>query len=383
MKTTFVRDLTPNAETSGVFLVCQKEVRQKRSGEPYLSLVLGDKTGEMDAKMWDNVAAVAELFDREDFVRIKGSVQIFQNRPQLTIHRLQPVAAKDVDMADFLPSSPRPIEEMWQELHGLVAAIANPHLRHLLAAFFADEEIARLYRTAPAAKTVHHAYIGGLIEHVLSMAKMAKAASAHYPGIDADLLMTGVLLHDIGKIRELTFDRTFGYSTEGQLLGHIQIALRMIAEKIRVVPNFPPKLRLLLEHLILSHHGSLEFGSARVPVFPEAMLLHQLDVMDAKMNSIALATARDRNVEGEWTSYVPALERSLLKKGVFLGEAPPSAGPSSPPAGPPPEGEACHDTGPEPPASAQAPAVEAADNGKSAAEPSTAFGAQLLKALGS
>lgn len=313
-------ELAPDQEITAIFLVQYKEVRQKRSGEPYLSLTLSDKTGDLDAKMWDNAAPVIETFDRDNFVRVKGLVQIFQNRPQLTVHKLQYVGDHEVDISDFLPASKRDPKEMFAELHGVVTSISNPYLKGLLAAFFADEEIARLFRTAPAAKTVHHAFIGGLIEHVLSMCKLARMTAAHYEGIDLDLLLTGVILHDIGKIRELSYERTFGYSTEGQLLGHIHIAMRMIGEKIRAVPGFPPKLRLLLEHMILSHHGALEYGSPKLPQFAEAMLLHQLDNLDSKMETIRAAVANDDRVEGEWTGYVNSLERSLLKKQKFLEE---------------------------------------------------------------
>jgi len=332
VKSPYVNELTPDTDVSAVFLVEYKEVRQKRSGEPYLILTLSDKTGDLDAKMWDNAASVADAFDRDDFVRVRGQVQIFQNKPQFTVHRLQRIPDHEIEIGDFLPSSKRDSQEMFAELHGVVSGLSNPYLKALLAAFFADGEIAKAYRTAPAAKTIHHAYIGGLIEHVLSMCKLARATAAHYEDIDLDLLLAGVILHDIGKIRELSYERTFGYSTEGQLLGHIQIAMRMIAEKIRAVPGFPPKLRLLLEHMILSHHGSLEFGSPRVPLFPEAMLLHQLDNLDAKMNTLKTAVEGCSKVDGEWTGYVSSLERALLKKQKFLEEPRPAVvePPSSP-----------------------------------------------------
>jgi 3'-5' exoribonuclease len=330
VKPQYVKDLAAGQEASSVFLVKQKDIRQKRSGEPYLSLTLADRTGDLDAKMWDNAGPVAETFDKDDFVQVRGTVQIFQNRPQLTISRLNWLDPKSVDMADFLRASKRDPAEMFLELKQIILAIGNPHLRALLAAFFADDEVARAYRLAPAAKSVHHAYVGGLLEHVLSMAGLARFTASHYEGIDGDLLMAGVILHDIGKIRELTYDRSFGYSTEGQLIGHIQIALRMLGEKIRAVPGFPPKLRVLLEHMILSHHGELEYGSPKVPLFPEAMLLHQIDAMDSRMNSFASHVESDTLVEGEWTAYVQVLERPLLKKDRFLAEGAVTVPASSP-----------------------------------------------------
>jgi 3'-5' exoribonuclease len=322
LKSPYVSELAPNQEITAIFLVQFKEVRQKRTGEPYLILNLIDKTGGLDAKMWDNAAPVVDTFERDDFIRVRGLVQIFQNRPQLTVHRLKRVEDHEVDLADFLPASKRDPAEMFRELAGIVGAIGNPYLRALLAAFFADDEIARLYRTAPAAKAVHHAYIGGLIEHVLSMAQLARMTAAHYSNIDLDLLLAGVILHDVGKIRELCYDRTFGYTTEGQLLGHIYIAMRMLSEKIRAVPGFPPKLRMLLEHMILSHHGALEFGSPKVPLFAEALLLHLIDNMDSKMETLRHGLDGDDRVEGEWTGYISPLDRSLLKKDRFLDPAP-------------------------------------------------------------
>jgi 3'-5' exoribonuclease len=317
-----VSDLTPNQEIDGVFLVQFKEVRQKRTGEPYLILNLADRTGELDAKMWDNAASVAETFDRDDFIRVRGLLQIFQNRPQLTVHRLTFVSDRDVDLADFLPASKRNPDEMFAELAAVIRGMSNPHLKALLAAFFADAEIAKLYKQAPAAKTIHHACVGGLLEHVLSMVSLARMTAGQYPGIDLDLLIAGVILHDIGKIRELRFERSFAYTTEGQLLGHIHIGLAMLAEKARAVPGFPSKTRILLEHMILSHHGALEFGSPKVPAFPEAMLLHLIDNMDSKMGAVLHQIASDNGVDGEWTGYVPSLERALLKKDRFLGLTP-------------------------------------------------------------
>jgi 3'-5' exoribonuclease len=322
MKSPYIGELQPNQIVTGVFLVQSKDVRQKRTGEPYLSLVLGDRSGDIDAKMWDNVAEVLDSFDRDDFVRVKGLMQVYQNRPQFTIHKMARVEEREVDFADYFPCSERSPEEMFAELREIVAGISTPHLRALLAAFMDDESIALPYRTAPAAKTVHHAFLGGLIEHVLSLCRLARFTAAHYRDIDLDLLLTGVILHDVGKVRELTYERSFGYSNEGQLLGHIVIALRMIDEKLTQVPGFPEDTRALLAHMIISHHGELEFGSPRVPLFPEALLLHHLDNMDSKMECMRAAIARDRHSTGCWTGYVPPLERTVLKKARYLDPGP-------------------------------------------------------------
>ena len=231
---------------------------------------------------------------------------------------------------------------MFAEVRAIAAGFTNPHLKALLNAFFDDEEIARQYKLAPAAKTIHHAWLSGLIEHVLSLCTLAKITAAHYEGIDADLLLTGVLLHDIGKIHELFYRRSFGYSDEGQLLGHIVIGMRMLDEKIRQVPEFPAKLRTLVEHMILSHHGELAFGSPKTPMFPEALLLHLLDNMDSKMEAMRSLVERDKQVEGCWTGWSGALDRTALKKEKYLllgntGPKPavPSAPPKPAPAGKP------------------------------------------------
>ncbi|HYK16408.1 MAG TPA: HD domain-containing protein [Bryobacteraceae bacterium] len=320
MKSPYVREMKPNQVVTTTFLVHVKDVRQKKSGDPYLSLLLGDRTGEVDAKMWDNVADVMDTFDRDDFVKVKGLLQIFQNRPQLTIHKMARVLDSDVDFGDYFPASARDPMEMFAELRGIVACIGNPHLRDLLNAFLDDEPLARMYRTAPAAKSVHHAWLGGLIEHVLSVCTLGKTMAAHYPYIDLDLLLTGAILHDVGKIAELTYERSFGYSAEGQLLGHIVIGLRLLHEKLQRFPEFPPKLRVLVEHLLVSHHGEMEFGSPKIPLFAEALLLHFLDNLDSKMECMRKMVATDRHVEGCFTGYSSALDRAVLKTARYLEE---------------------------------------------------------------
>jgi 3'-5' exoribonuclease len=318
MKSPYLAEIEPNKVVTTGFLVHTKEIRQKKTGEPYLSLSLGDRTGEVEDKMWDNVAEVMDTFERDDFVMVKGLLQIYHNRPQFTIHKMRRLEESEVDFSDFFPASRRNLDEMWSELRGIVAGLENSHLAALLNAFLDDEEIARRYRIAPAAKQIHHAYLGGLIEHVLSLCTLARMTARHYPSIDCDLLLTGVILHDIGKVYELSYDRGFGYSNDGQLLGHIMIALRMLGEKVRQLPDFPESLRSLVEHMIISHHGHLEFGSPKLPLFPEALLLHFLDDMDSKMECMRAMIENDRQVDGCFTTYNPALERPVLKKARFM-----------------------------------------------------------------
>jgi 3'-5' exoribonuclease len=326
MKTPFVRDLIANEVATGVFLVQSREVRQKRTGESYLSLILADRTGELEAKMWDNVAEVVDSFDRDDFIKVRGLLQVYNNRPQFVIHKLRPVPEKDVDLTDFLPCSERDPQQMWAELRGIVSTLDNVHIRALLDAFLDDPEIAVRYKTAPAAKTIHHAFRSGLLEHVLSLCTLAKLVTPHYPGIDLNLMIAGAVLHDIGKIYELSFDRTVSYSAEGHLVGHIAIGIRMLSEKLRAFPQFPVAMRHLIEHIILSHHGQLDFGSPKVPVFPEAMLMHFLDDMDSKMEAMRALLAKDPQATGLVTPWNNSLERALLRKNIYL--APPAAAPA-------------------------------------------------------
>jgi 3'-5' exoribonuclease len=339
MKSVLIADLQASQAATGTYLVFSKDVRIKKgSGDPYLSLTLGDRTGDIDAKMWDNVAPVMDTFDRDDFVRVKGLPQVFQNRMQFTIHTLQRVSDAEVNLADFFPASQRDPEEMFNELLGVIASIGNPHLKALLNAIFADEQVALRFKQAPAAKSIHHAWLGGLLEHVLSLCRLCRLVTPHYPAVDGDLVLAGAILHDIGKTEELSYTRTFQYSDAGQLLGHIVIGLRIVSDKLSQLPEFPPKLRTLLEHLIVSHHGELAYGSPKTPMFPEAMLLHHLDNLDSKMDCMRGAAERDKLVEGSWTSFVPALERSVLKKDRYLGEKPPpDAAPPAPERPPRPE----------------------------------------------
>ena len=386
MKSPYVSDLQPNQVTTAVFLVQSKDIRQKKSGEPYLSLMLGDRTGDVEAKMWDNAAEVMYTFERDDFIRIKGLFQIFQNRPQITLHKVMKMDDREIDFADFFPASLRDPDEMFAELQATIAEIGNPHLRALLEVMFADERIARAYKIAPAAKVVHHAFLSGLIEHVLSVCKLARLVGPHYKDVDLDLVMAGAILHDIGKIDELSYQRGFGYTSEGQLIGHIVMGIRMIDEKLRALPDFPPKLRVLLEHLILSHHGEMEYGSPKVPQFAEALLLHHLDNLDSKMECMRSMVEKDRLQEGCWTAYNQSIERAVLKKMRYLeaetGSPKPAAAAPAPAAIPAPASAA------QPPAPRPAPLTVSAQATAAPPPPrpapparSSFFGDKLKQAL--
>jgi len=325
MKSPAIRELKPDEIANAVFLVQSKEIRQKRTGEPYLSLNLSDRTGDIEARMWDNVAEVMDTFERDDFIKVRGQLQIYNTRPQFIVHKLRRMADAEVDFADFFPASSRDPAEMWAELRATVAGIPDTHLRALLDAFLDDPDIAQRYRIAPAAKSIHHAFRAGLLEHVLSLCGLARPIVAHYNAahegtVDWSLMVAGIVLHDIGKIHELTYERGFAYSTEGQLIGHISIAMRMLADKLRAFPDFPNDLRNLLEHMILSHHGKLEFGSPKVPLFPEALLLHYLDDMDSKMECMRATVEKGAQAEGLFTAWSSSLERVVLRKERYLAK---------------------------------------------------------------
>lgn len=300
------------------FVVISKQVKPKKTGEPYLALTLGDRCGQIEAKMWDNVEDALDAFEQEDFLKIKGLLNKYKNRFQLTIHKLRKLGDSEVDFGDYLPKTTKDVEELWRTLGGFIVTFQDENLRALVQSFMSDPEIAQAYKNAPAAKSLHHAYIGGLLDHVVSLFRSCDLICRNYPQINRDLLMTGAFLHDIGKIHELTYNRSFSYTSRGQLLGHMIIELEMLQSKLAAFPNFPGEMKTLIEHLIISHHGQYEFGSPKLPMFPEALMLHYLDDLDSKMESMRAHFEREAENESSWTSYNPSLGRTLLNTAKFL-----------------------------------------------------------------
>ncbi|HLX83759.1 MAG TPA: OB-fold nucleic acid binding domain-containing protein [Terriglobales bacterium] len=325
MKEFFIADCSQqeNKIITSSFVVASKQVKAKKNGEPYLALVLADRTGQLEAKMWDNVEEFLDVFEQDDFLKVKGLINKYKNRFQLTVHKLRRMEEVDIDFTDYLPKTTKDIGELWRTLTEFVGTFQNPHLKALVELFMADPEIAERYRNAPAAKTLHHAYIGGLLDHVVSLFRSCDLMSRNYPQVNRDLLLTGAFLHDIGKIQELTYNRAFSYSTRGQLLGHMIIELEMLQAKLAKLPDFPGELKTLLEHLIISHHGQYDFGSPKLPMFPEALMLHYLDDLDSKMEAMRAHFERESAHEGPWTSYNASLGRPLLDSRKFMqGEKP-------------------------------------------------------------
>jgi 3'-5' exoribonuclease len=325
MKEFFISECSrqENKVITSSFVVASKQVKAKKNGEPYLALILADRTGQIEAKMWDNVDEFILGFEQDDFLKIKGLINKYKNRFQLTIHKLRRMAEAEIDFTDYLPKTTKDIGELWRTLTEVVASFQNPHLKSLVELFMADADIAERYRNAPAAKTLHHAYIGGLLDHVVSLFRSCDLMCRNYPQVNRDLLLTGAFLHDIGKTKELTYNRAFSYTTRGQLLGHMVIELEMLQAKLEQLPDFPAELKTLLEHMIISHHGQYEFGSPKLPMFPEALLLHYLDDLDSKMEAMRAHFEREAELEGPWTSYNASLGRPLLDSKKFMqGEKP-------------------------------------------------------------
>ena len=322
-KTLFITDLAPGQQVREIFLVARKSLAETKAGKPYLALTLMDRTGEIEARVWDNARDLDASAPEGGFVLVQGVAKPFRDQLQLAVQSLRAVAADTVSLADFMPASPRPLAEMAAELAALIDSFTDPGLRALLAEIFQGETLARFQR-APAAKKLHHAYVGGLIEHTLSMAGMAERTAAHYPLIDRDMLLAGVLLHDVAKTEEYAYDRPpIGYTDRGRLVGHLVLGAEMVRRAAERTGGMSMERVDQLTHLILSHHGQLAYGSPVLPMTPEAMLLHHLDDMDAKMQCMVELRRRMPGSGWQWSDYQRHLERFLYLPGNGeVGEEP-------------------------------------------------------------
>jgi len=320
MKDIYIADLAGFDEGKGFdsfFLVLLKQQRSTKNNKPYLNLILGDKTGQLEGRVWDpGDPRIARDFERGDIVKVRGSVSRFDDRLQMKVDQLRKAAASEAEKADLLPATSQDVGELWKRLRDCVDSFTEPNLKLLLNTLLDDPAIAAPYREAPAAKQLHHAWLGGLLEHVVSLLTLADRVAPHYPMLHRDLLLTGVILHDIGKLRELQWEIGFEYTVEGMLLGHIQMGMELVEKTIDTLPNFPPRLKTLVLHMILSHHGKLEFGSPKLPMIPEALVLNFIDDLDAKMQAMASEfekSAREGKAPDELTGKVWALDlRQLL-----------------------------------------------------------------------
>ena len=309
-----IQDYRPGEPVDEVFLLAKRELKTAKSGSYYLALTVCDRTGSLECRMWDASPTLYEAVREDSFVRIKGKAETYNNQLQFSIRSISVADAANLNLEDFLPQSKRPPQEMMAELKAILEQVEDKDYRALCEAFLTDKDFVKAFRTAPAAIRYHHAYLGGLLEHTLNVAKLALAILPYYPILRKDLLLTGVFLHDVGKTQELRFDKTFSYSDAGQLLGHVVLGSMIVDEKAGTVKDFPKEKLDLLVHCILSHHGAYEFGSPKLPMTPEAMAVHYLDNLDAKLKDFATTVEEDVQSRSNWTEYVPQFQRRLYKR---------------------------------------------------------------------
>ncbi len=312
MEKIFIRDLVTNQTISTTFLVKSKELRSKKTGGQFALIALADRSGDIVGQWWDNFEDTIDTFDKDDVVFVRGLVNAYRNHLQISIHRMRLCQEHEIDLAHFLPTTKYNVEEMFAELTGIVGGFKNQYLRQLLEKIFADEDTAKKFMKAPAAKTMHHPYLGGLLEHTLSLVKLCRKVGGHYDGIDIDLLQTGAVLHDFGKIDELSYERAFGYTNDGQMIGHLVMETIMVSDHIKQIDGFPENLRRHLLHMLLAHHGKLEYGSPKLPSTPEALMLAYLDDLDSKVEAMQRLIAEPHST-GDWTRISPMFERPIYR----------------------------------------------------------------------
>lgn len=309
----FIKDIRAGQDIVSEFLLDELRLGQTKGGKPFVGLRLQDKTGRMEGRVWDRAQEFYDNFKNGDAALVRGVADSYQNKVQLKVIEARILAEDQVDPSRFLPASEHNIEEMFDELLNLAGTMANRHLRTLIRNILGDENLAAAFKKAPAAKRFHHAYLGGLLEHTLSVARLAAAVCPLYPVLDRDLVITGAILHDLGKIREFDLGLTGDYTDEGRFLGHLVIGVQMLEEKISLLPDFPAETALLLKHLIVSHHGEYEMGSPKRPKILEGLILHHLDDIDAKMNGIGGYIERHADEDTGWTDFNRLMGRFFYK----------------------------------------------------------------------
>jgi len=312
MKKQFINAIKAGDAVDDIFVLSEKTLSQKRDGKNFLNITVSDKSGSIKGVVWDNVDQIVSGITAGGFVHIKGKISEYKGMLQLGVKTMAAVSPDSVNPSDFIPATDLNIDDMYIRLLKITASIETSYLKELLEAFWNDEDFVRKFKTAPAAKKMHHAYLGGLLEHTLSMTILANKIAGHYSeyytGIDKDLLLTGALLHDIGKTIEFDYKFSIDYSVEGRLLNHIVIGIEMLDEKLKKIKDFPEEQAILLKHMIVSHHGIREFGSPEPPKTIEAVLLNYIDEIDSKVNCIREFIATEDPNE-TWTSYHKLLER--------------------------------------------------------------------------
>ncbi len=318
MSRRFVTELSDGEVIDQIFLASEKQLRTNRNGNLYIQVRLSDRTGSVTAMLWNATQKHFDGFDNGDYIRVKGASQVFNGGMQILCKEFDKSSAGEIDVADFETLSTVDVESMVARVAELLRGMHNVNLRNLAECYLVDEKFMRNFRTAPAGVKNHHAYHGGLLEHILSLMEVVKLVATHYAGVDQDVLLMGAFLHDLGKIRELTYAPDLGYSDEGQLIGHLVLGVSMLDEMIVMTEKqagevFPIELANHLRHLIVSHHGEYEFGSPKLPMTVEAITLHLLDNLDAKLHSFQQLIADDVNKSSPWTIYHPSIGRKLYK----------------------------------------------------------------------
>ncbi len=310
----YIETFREGERISEIFLCKHKQSAVTKNGKPYETVILQDKTGTLDAKIWEPDSSGIEDFDALEYILVMGDVTSFQGALQLNVKRVRKAQEGEYDPKDYLPVSSRDVDEMYEELKGYISGITNPYLQKLLAGFFLeDEEFISRFKFHSAAKSVHHGFVGGLLEHTLGVTKLCDAFSKQYPILNRDLLLTAAIFHDIGKLEELSAFPENDYTDEGQLLGHIMIGAEWVSEHMRLIPDFPRKLGNELKHCILAHHGELEYGSPKRPALIEAVALNFADNVDAKMETLKEAFANVPDGNTEWLGYNRLLESNIRK----------------------------------------------------------------------
>ena len=310
----YIETFREGERISEIFLCKHKQSAVTKNGKPYETVILQDKTGTLDAKIWEPDSSGIEDFDALEYILVMGDVTSFQGALQLNVKRVRKAQEGEYDPKDYLPVSSRDVDEMYEELKGYISGITNPYLQKLLAGFFLeDEEFISRFKFHSAAKSVHHGFVGGLLEHTLGVTKLCDAFSKQYPILNCDLLLTAAMFHDIGKLEELSAFPENDYTDEGQLLGHIMIGAEWVSEHMRLIPDFPRKLGNELKHCILAHHGELEYGSPKKPALIEAVALNFADNVDAKMETLKEAFANVPDGNTEWLGYNRLLESNIRK----------------------------------------------------------------------
>jgi len=318
MSRRFVSQLAHQESVNEIFLASEKQLRPNRSGNLYLQVELSDRSGSIGARMWNASEQDYRNFENGDYVRVEGSTQLFQGTIQLIAASIRKAPPGDVNPDDFLVLGSKAVDQLVVRLGTMLRGMRDPHLLNLAECFLLDEDCMRKFSRAPAGIKNHHAYLGGLLEHVVNLMDLVCRVAPLYPSIHQDLLLMGAFLHDIGKIDELTYEREFAYTNEGQLIGHVVMAVGILDKKLREVERLsgepvPDELVLRLKHMIVSHHGQYEFGSPKLPMTLEAVALHHLDNLDAKVHAFEQLIRDDPNVESPWTTFNQALARKLYK----------------------------------------------------------------------